>query len=885
MPLNKRILFFSVVFFILILLQFLISQGLLAQDLKKVAVFPFDIYSEKDRSYLQGQIYNGISAELIKTGYVQIIKKDVFLKIIRGKQVDEELAGRVGREAGADFVIMGSLSRIGKLISADARVVNVKEKKVSESFFAQGSGAESLSDISAQLTEKIFLKISHGQRISKIVFTGNKKVEDSAIYNVLESAEGRLFSEKRLSLDIKAIYKMGYFSDVTADVTDSPDGKIITFALHEKPMITDIEIKGNDAIKTEEIEGVLTVRPHQALDLDKVAADVRKIKTLYDDKGYFNSEVNYAIEEEEGKNVHIIFNITENERLYIESITFEGNEAYTDKELRNMMETSEWGIFHFLTDSGILKEDRLRQDINKLNVFYLNNGYINAKINEPEITHDKKGIHIKIPVLEGKQFRVGVVKIAGDTLSTPRAELLNKLKINKKDYYNRESINRDIDYLTRMCNNEGYAYSDVAPRTLLHKKDQKVDVTYNIKKGNQVYFNRISISGNTKTRDKVIRRELAFAEGDLYNSDKLKRSYMSLNRLRYFEEIDFQTVKGLTDNLTDLNIRVKEQPTGMFSIGGGYSAVDKAVFMGRISQQNLFGRGQTLNLTAQLGAETTHYEISFIEPWLFDMPLWSKFELWDSEREWDSYDLKTDGFGVTLGYPLWAYVKGYVEYRLSTNDITDIDEYASYYIREQEGKTTSSGITTTLVRDTTDDIMFPSRGSKNRISIEYTGGLLQGDASFTKYAGSSTWFFPLPFDTVFSIRGRAGFMHKNEDKKIPIYERFYLGGINSLRGLRDVGPEDPETGDPIGGETMACFNVEFVFPLIKDAGMKGVVFYDTGNAWDHGYHLGDMRETAGVGIRWYSPIGPLRLEWGHVLDKQDDESASRWEFSIGGLFM
>ena len=863
----------------------MISQSLFAQELKKVAVLPFEIYSKEDRSYLQEQIYNGISAELIKTGCVQIIEKDVFSKTIKGKQIDEELAGRVGREAVADFVIMGSLSRIGRLISADARVVGVKEKKASESFFAQGSGIESLSDISAQLAEKIFLKISHGQRISKIVFTGNRKIEDSAISNVLKSTEGKLFSEKRLSPDIRAIYKMGYFSDVTVDVTDGPKGKIVTFALQEKPMITDIEIKGNDAMETEEIEGVLTVKTRQALDPDKVAADVQKIKTLYDDKGYFNSEVNYAIEEEEGKNVCVIFNIIENERLYIESITFEGNEAYTDKELRGMIDTSEWGLLHFLTDSGILKKDTLRQDINKLNVFYLNSGYINAKIGEPEIIHDKKGIHIKIPVLEGKQFRVGVVRIAGDTLSISRAELLKKLKINKNDYYDRESIIKDIDYLTRMCNNEGYAYSDVAPRTLPNKKDQKVDVTYNIKKGNQVYFNRISISGNIKTRDKVIRRELAFAEGDIYNSDRLKRSYMRLNRLRYFEEVDFQTVKGPAENLTDINIRVKEQPTGMFSIGGGYSAVDKAVFMARISQQNLFGRGQTLNLTAQLGAETTHYELSFIEPWLFDIPLWSKFELWDSEREWDSYDLKTDGFGVTLGYPLWAYVKGYVEYRLSTNDITDMDEYASYYIREQEGKTTSSSITTTLIRDTTDDIMFPSRGSKNKISLEYTGGLLQGDASFTKYTGASTWFFPLPFDTVFSIRGRAGLMHKNEDKKIPIYERFYLGGINSLRGLRDVGPEDLETGDPIGGETMVCFNVEFVFPLIKDAGMKGVVFYDTGNAWDHGYHLNDMRETAGIGIRWYSPIGPLRLEWGHVLDKQDDESASRWEFSIGGLFM
>lgn len=411
-----------------------------------------------------------------------------------------------------------------------------------------------------------------------------------------------------------------------------------------------------------------------------------------------------------------------------------------------------------------------------------------------------------------------------------------------------------------------------------------MDIVYNVKKGNQVYFNRISISGNTKTRDKVIRRQLAFVEGDLYSSSKLKTSYMKLNRIRYFEEIDFQTVKGPDEGLTDINIRVKEKPTGMFSIGAGYSAQEQAVFMAQVSQQNLFGRGQTLSLSAQLGSSTTNYELSFIEPWLFDMPLWSKWEIWDTEREYDSYDVSTQGFGTTLGYPLWSYVTGYLGYRLSTNNVRNVEEGASTYIKEQEGSITESSLTGTLTRDTTDDYMFPTRGSKNTISTEYSGGLLQGDTDFTKYTGSSTWFFPLPMDTVFGVRGRAGLMQKNGDKKIPIYDRFYLGGINSLRGLRDVGPTDPATGDVIGGETMACFNLDFIFPLVKNAGMKGVIFFDTGNTWESGYDLGDMRRTAGVGVRWYSPIGPLRLEWGHVLDRKGDEAASRWEFTIG-MFM
>ncbi|TFG93440.1 MAG: outer membrane protein assembly factor BamA, partial [Syntrophobacterales bacterium] len=403
---------------------------------------------------------------------------------------------------------------------------------------------------------------------------------------------------------------------------------------------------------------------------------------------------------------------------------------------------------------------------------------------------------------------------------------------------------------------------------------------YNIGKGNLVYINRISITGNTKTRDKVIRRELASVEGDLYSSSKFKKGYTRLNRLRYFEEINFQTEKGPNEGLMDMNVHVKEKPTGMFSVGAGYSAVDNVIFMAQVSQQNLFGRGQTLSLSTYMGSTKTSYELSFTEPWLFDMPLWSKFDIWNMERDYDSYDVKTKGFGTTLGYPLFEYVTGYVGYRLTTDDITNIEENASKYIRNQEGELTSSGVTLTLSRVTTDDMIFPSKGSKNSISIEHTGTIFQGDVSFMKYMATSSWFFPLPWDNVFGVRGRAGYLQPNEGKEIPVYERFYLGGMDSLRGLRDVGPVDSE-GDPIGGETMLNFTTEIVIPLVKDAGIMGVVFFDTGNVWNEGYHLDDMRKTAGVGIRWYSPIGPLRLEWGHVLDRQEGEPASRWEFPIG----
>jgi outer membrane protein insertion porin family len=548
------------------------------------------------------------------------------------------------------------------------------------------------------------------------------------------------------------------------------------------------------------------------------------------------------------------------------------------------MSTTEWGILSFITDSGVLKKDQLKQDVGKINAFYLNNGFINAQVGEPVITPEKEGITVKIPVSEGRQFRVGKVAISGDELKTPRADLLAKLQIKKKDFFDREAIIKDMDYLAQVCNDEGFANADIAPRTEPQEKTQTIDVTYEIIKKKPVYFNRINIIGNTKTRDKVIRRELFVFEGDLYSRTKLKNSYLALNRLRYFQEIDFQTQKGPDETLTDINISVKEKPTGMFSLGAGYSALDQAVVSAQVSQQNLFGRGQTLSLKASIGARFTLYDLSFTEPWLFDMPIRSKFDLWNLYREYDTYKLDSTGFGTVLGYPLWEYVTGYIGYRLSFDTVKEVLDSASYYIKKQAGKTTSSGLSFSITRDSTDDIMFPSTGSKNTISLEHTGGPLQGDVSFTRYGATSAWFFPLPFDTVFGIRGKIGYINPNEGKEVPIYERYYLGGINSLRGLREVGPKDPDTGTVIGGLTLLQFNFEYVFPLIKNAGMKAVVFFDTGNSWESGYHPGDMRKTAGAGVRWYSPIGPLRLEWGYVLDPKENESTSRWEFSIG-MFM
>jgi len=882
---EKKPLAVVIVVLVLSILTGLLSQAQ-GQPLKNVALFPFDIYADKEKGALQRQIAEALQNDLLKTRIIRIVPGQTFMSRLSGKPADESLALQVGRSIGADYVIIGSLSQLGKTVSLDAKAIDIKAGKASQGMFVQGTLADGIPNLSSRLADKLLMTVAGERRIASIVISGNRKIEANAILNVLKQSKGKLFSPADLSSDIKTIYRMGYFSDIRADVTDRPDGKEITFTVQEKPQVTDLKITGNDALDTKEIEAVLTVKAKHFLDMDKIRADVEKVKTLYGNKGYFNAEIKYEVTKKSDKDIRLTYQISEGRRLYIKTISFQGTQAYTDKELKNMMDTNEWGLFSFFTDSGVLKEDKLKEDVKKLNAYYLNNGYINAKVADPIITHDKKWIYVAIPVTEGRRFKVGKIAISGDTISVPRDVLLKRLKIGKKDYYDREAIMNDMESLNEAYNNEGYAYSDVTPVTLPDEKEQKVNIEFQVVKGEKVYFNRIAISGNTRTRDKVIRRQLTTVEGDLYSRGELKKSYMNLSRLRYFEEVDFQTEKGPDKNLMDVNIRVKEKPTGMVSLGAGYSALDAAVLTGQISQNNLFGRGQSLGITTAIGGRSRSYELYFIEPWLFDIPLWSKSDLWNYERSYDTYNLDSSGFGETLGYPIWPQwsVTGYLGYRFSNDKVKDVQDSASSYVKRQAGVTTSSGLTATLVRDTTDDVFFPTRGSKNSISTEFTGGPLQGNTEFIKYFANSTWFFPAIADSVIGLRGRIGYLQERGGKEAPVFTRFYLGGINSIRGLRNVGPTDPATGDFIGGLTSLNFNAEYVFTLFKNAGMKGVFFYDTGNTWNSGYDLSDLRKTCGTGVRWYSPIGPLRLEYGYVLDPKGDEPTGRWEFTIG-MFM
>ncbi|MEW6614244.1 MAG: outer membrane protein assembly factor BamA [Thermodesulfobacteriota bacterium] len=873
------------------LVCFLTCQVAYGQEAIKIGIFPFQINSPEPLGYLKEKIPDILISHIKESERVSFIEKSVLEAELKGRsegEIAEDFVRRIGAKIGADFVIWGSFTNIGKGISLDTRVLEIKGHKSPIRIYIDGKDLDSLTSKLGELARRIKLKLLGKDIIVKISIKGNDRIEADAIKPRIESKEGDVLSQKTLREDIKRIYDMNYFEDVNVVKEDTPSGKEINFIVSEKPSIKEIEISGNRFIEKKDIMEVMSIKPHTILNFNKIEDSIKNVLKFYREKGYWAAEVDYKVYYLKRKEAIVDLKITENKKTKIKKIRFIDNKAYSEKELRDIIQTDEKGFFSWLTDSGVLKEDVLQQDLDKIIAFYSNNGYIDIKVGKPEITHDNEWIYIVIPINEGKQFKVGKVDIKGDLIEK-KEELLKELSMTTGKIFDRQLLRKDVVNLTDKYAGAGYAFADVTPLTSIDREIQLVDLILDVHKGKKAYFERITITGNTKTRDKVIRRELKVAEGDIYDKEKLSKSYQKVNRLGYFEEFSFDTEKGTDDDKLNLNIKVKEKPTGAVSVGAGYSSIDNVIGMFNITQDNLFGRGQKLFFVATIGGRSSNYNLGFTEPWLFDTPVSAGFDVYDIRREYDDYTKYSRGGDIRFGFPITEeYTRAYATYKYENVDITDVLDTAATVIKEQEGKTVTSSIVLSLVRDSTNDRIFPTKGSENSIAIEYAGGVLGGTNYFTKYYGNTTWFFPLPGDTVFMSRARMGFAHGNQGRELPLFERFFLGGINSLRGFKaySVGPKDPATGDVIGGNKQLLFNIEYIFPLYKKAGIKGVVFFDAGNAFDdnENYSLSGLRTSVGAGIRWYSPIGPLRLEWGYNIDPKPDERRSNWEFAIGVMF-
>jgi outer membrane protein insertion porin family len=859
-----------------------------AQPPASVVILPFEIFSEKDLSYLQTEIPSALKKSLEQAGARVLLLDPLSEPEWRKRTANIEELKQLGLQTGADYVLWGSLTWIGQQFSLDLKLFEPLSEKQPRSFVAEGQGIENLPSTVDKLGQDLRLTIFKRQKVLAVKVSGNKRIEADAIKRVIKTQPGDIYNLKNLSADLKAIYAMGYFDDIQIEAENRPDGKIVTFKIKEKPTLRKVRFTGvGMAYEPEDVEEAITAKRGSILNINVIQNDVDRLIELYKEKNYYNVKVDYKIYDQKDNQADLEYIIDEGEKFKIEKIQFEGNKAFSGKELKKQMTTSEKTIFGWFTGAGNLNEDDLEQDATRIALFYQNHGYMEARVGEPQVKFEGNKIEILIKIDEGPQFKVGKVDLTGDLL-IPKEELLASLKITQEEFFNRETLRNDVLSLTDLYANEGYAYADVAPKVDENSDKKIVDITLDIQKGKLVYFEEIIISGNTKTRDKVIRRELRVYEQELFSSQRLKRSIRNLHHLDFFADVKVDTSKGSSEDKMVLKIDVTEKSTGAFSFGAGYGNVEKVYGIISVAERNLFGRGQKVELKATVGTKTQNIDLSFTEPYIHDIPLSGTIHIFNWQYDFDDYDKDSYGAGIKLSYPLLDYTRGSLGYIYDWANITNIQDTAPDSIKDLEGKNIKSSITPMLSYDSRDNTFVATTGSKHSISYEFAG--LGGDIGFMKYIGKATWYLSLFKGLVLAPHAEGGYVNKTKDKKLPDYEKFYMGGIGSLRGFErdDLAPKDDE-GNSVGGDKYVQFNLDLTFPLLKEQGVYGGLFFDTGKVYGDNEKIeldpNDLRQSAGLGFRWMSPMGPIRLEYGFILDPHDDDHGmGNWEFSMASAF-
>jgi outer membrane protein insertion porin family len=721
--------------------------------------------------------------------------------------------------------------------------------------------------------------------VTEIEIKGLKRIEKGSILTKISQKIGEPLSTDKTASDIKTIYKMGYFDDVKVEIEPFEGGIKVIYVVKEKPTIISIQFSGNKKFEDSTLKEKITLTTGAIADITLINDNAIKLRKFYEEEGYYLAKVYPILRTIKEGEISVTYQIEEGDKVKIKRINIHGNKALSEGKIKKVMKTKERGLFSFVLGTGFYKKEEISADIERIKDLYHNNGFIKVTVAEPEIklSDDKKSMFITINVSEGEQYKVSSVNISGNKAFSVE-EIKKRIKILPKTIFNKEILKKDITAITDLYSNNGYALVSVYPDLTPDENTKETTIVYRIEEGDKYFIGRIEISGNTKTRDKVIRREVRVDEGDVFDASALKRSYERINNLQFFAAVELTPKPDSDKKIVDLDIKVKEKPTGFLSIGGGYSSVDKFIAMADITQANLFGKGQYIKLRGELGGRSSFYEISFRDPYFMDKPLSFGASIYNTTRKYANFDRKSSGFEISFGKNFWEYWGASISYNYEKTTISNIETGASNIVREQEGTRTTSSISLSFGRDSRDNIIDPLSGSKNVIYTTFAG--LGGTNAFYKINLDSGWYFPLFDVTTIHLRGRVGYATGLFGKNLPLYERYYVGGIYTVRGLNygDAGPKDIND-EPIGGTKQLILNAEYIFPIASELKLKGILFFDAGRSYGAGETFGsDLRYTAGTGIRWISPMGPIRVEWGYNLDKRAGEPSNKVEFTFGTFF-
>ena len=870
-------------------------QNATAKEPVKLAVLPFEINASPDLDYLNDSLPDMLSQKLKDLSLATVDQEALgnLLKDQNVTQLDLQTARDMALLSSAQYAVYGSFSQVGESLSLDVRLVEAFGLKEPKAIFVVKEGLINLLPAIDELADKISQELLSKEKIAAIKVEGTHILEKDVVLMRLHIQKGDLYDPKVINQEVKRLFELGYFDDVQVKTQDMQDGKQVTFLVKEKPLIQAIGVVGAKEIDQDDVIEVMSSKTGSVINPKVLVDDMDKIRELYRKKGFYNAKISYALETTEPGRARLNITIEEGKELYIEGITIEGAKQLDPDDIKGELALSTRGMFSWLTGTGVLKEELLDRDAAAIEAYYGNRGFMDAKVGQPEVEYKEDGIYITFKINEGKRYKVGKVTYSGDLIVEKETLFkvcrLDDLAEDEDGYFDRSKLRADIQNLADFYTNYGYAYAEANADLNRNEENLTFDVNYVLTKGKKVYIRRVKIQGNTKTRDNVIRREMRLTDGNLFSGAGLNRSNVRLTKLDFFETVNIETVPTKEPDQMDLIVKVKEKSTGMISAGAGYSTLDKLFFTASIQERNLFGKGYNLAFSGSFGSSTTRYDVTFWNPHYKDTKLGLGAQAYVTDVDYDDYDKKSIGGKMLFGYPLGEYSRLSWNYRLERYTISDLDEDEFDHDEIEEGTFWGSSVYAGITRDTTNRRINPTRGTKNTVSIEYSGGLLQGDDEFVKYIGDSSWYHPLFWNTVFHWHGQAGYAMQNGNEDIPLFERFYLGGMESVRGYkgRDISPRyDDGTGDKKGGNKEFFTNFEYIFPINQEIGILGVVFFDAGNVWDDDETMDlDLYKSVGAGIRWYSPLGPLRLEYGYGLDEDDEVSGGgRVEFSVGQFF-
>ncbi|HQJ15461.1 MAG TPA: outer membrane protein assembly factor BamA [Candidatus Omnitrophota bacterium] len=738
--------------------------------------------------------------------------------------------------------------------------------------------------------------------VTAIEVKGNTSISANTVLSKLKTRIGSPYNDNVISDDMKRLYLLGYFSDIKIDTEKYMGGMKVIITVVERPLIEKISFSGSRRIgmSEEKLKETLRSKETQYLDYTAVAEDVETLRKMYEKKGFTQVQIEHTVDIDESLNkARISFKISEGRKKKIRMIYVEGNWNVSDSRILKIIKTKRAWLFN----SGILKEDVLEEDIERVKAYYQRKGYMDVSV-EKELKTDPRGRfwYITLKVAEGKKYLVGNVAIQGNA-DVNEADIRAKIKECKPgNVFSQEALKEDVMAVQGVYFDRGYIAAKVLDTTSLNTSTGNIDIVLSIEENEVFYVGQVKIRGNVKTKDVVIRREMRIYPGDRFDGEKLRRSKERLQNLGFFDEISYDTEDSDAPDKKDLVVDVRESKTGAFSFGGGYSSVDRLVGFIEISQKNFdwknwpyfTGAGQDLKVRATMGSVTEAYDLSFTEPWLFDYPASFGFDLYKHTHDRDSdvgygYNEDITGGDIRLGKELSEYVRGNLTYRHDTIKISDVEVTASQDLKDEVGTNVESSMEFGLTYDNRDNVFDPTRGNVLGGSIQVAGGPFGGDRNFWKYFGNAAHYFGVG-KAVIDMRLRAGVADSYDDSnKVPINSRLFAGGAYTIRGYRErkVGPVDSVTGDPLGGRSLLVGNVEYLYPL--SSFFKLALFYDIGNVWPKVSDIGSggYRAGTGLGFRLKTPIGPVMLDYGIPLDKESGETErgnGRFHFSMSHGF-